>query len=72
MSTFDGRELSDGRAPATLYAPDALDVDQWISVARDADEYAVLTAKHVAGTACGPAGTPSTPSRTARTRRTSA
>ena len=50
MSTFDGQELSDGRAPATLYAPDALDVDQWVSVARDAGmRYAVLTAKHVAG-----------------------
>lgn len=50
MSTFDGRELSDGRAPATLYAPDALDVDQWVAVARDAGmKYAVLTAKHVAG-----------------------
>ena len=50
MSTFDGKELSDGRAPATLYAPDALDVDQWVSVARDAGmKYAVLTAKHVAG-----------------------
>jgi hypothetical protein len=49
MSTFDGRELSDGRSPAALYAPDALDVDQWASVARDAGmKYAVLTAKHVA------------------------
>jgi alpha-L-fucosidase len=50
MSTFDGNELSDGRAPASLYAPDALDIDQWVSVARDAGmTYAVLTAKHVAG-----------------------
>jgi len=50
MSTFDGTEISDGRAPATLYAPDALDVDQWVAVARDAGmKYAVLTAKHVAG-----------------------
>jgi alpha-L-fucosidase len=50
MSTFDGKELSDGRAPAALYAPDRLDVDQWVSVARDAGmKYAVLTAKHVAG-----------------------
>ena len=50
MSTFDGNELSDGRAPASLYSPDALDVDQWVSVARDAGmKYAVLTAKHVAG-----------------------
>jgi len=50
MSTFDGNELSDGKAEASLYAPDALDVDQWVSVARDAGmRYAVLTAKHVAG-----------------------
>ena len=50
MSTFDGNELSDGRSPASLYAPDGLDVDQWVSVARDAGmAYAVLTAKHVAG-----------------------
>ena len=50
MSTFVGKELPDGHAPATLYAPDALDVDQWVSVARDAGmKYAVLTTKHVAG-----------------------
>ncbi len=50
MSTFDGAELSSGEFPSTLYAPDRLDVDQWISVARDAGmKYAVLTAKHVAG-----------------------
>ena len=50
MSTFVGEEIPDGKAPATTYAPDRLDVDQWISVARDAGmQYAVLTAKHVAG-----------------------
>jgi len=50
MSTFLGQELPDGKAPATTYAPDRLDVDQWISVARDAGmKYAVLTTKHVAG-----------------------
>lgn len=50
MSTFDGQELSKGDLPATDYAPDRLDVDQWVSVARDAGmKYAVLTAKHVAG-----------------------
>src|SRR6266550_3526986 len=50
MSTFVGQELPDGKAPSTLYAPDKLDVDQWISVARDAGmKYAVLTAKHVSG-----------------------
>ncbi len=50
MSTYVLNELPDGKAPATTYAPDRLDVDQWISVARDSGmKYAVLTAKHVAG-----------------------
>lgn len=50
MSTYDGEELSKGTASSTLYAPDKLDVDQWISVARDAGmAYAVLTTKHVSG-----------------------
>ncbi|MEX0777179.1 MAG: alpha-L-fucosidase [Phycisphaeraceae bacterium] len=50
MSTFDGDELSMGDKPSTAYAPDRLDVDQWVQVARDAGmKYAVLTAKHVAG-----------------------
>jgi alpha-L-fucosidase len=50
MSTFDGNELSFGTTPARAYAPDRLDVDQWLRVARDAGmKYAVLTAKHVAG-----------------------
>jgi alpha-L-fucosidase len=50
MSTFDGDELSKGKTPAANYAPDRLDVDQWVSVARDAGmKYIVLTAKHVAG-----------------------
>lgn len=50
MSTFDGVELSKGDRPSELYAPDRLDVAQWISVARDAGmKYAVLTTKHVSG-----------------------
>ncbi len=50
MSTFDGDELSKGDKPSTRYRPDRLDVDQWISIARDAGmKYAVLTTKHVAG-----------------------
>lgn len=50
MSTYVGKELPSGKEPAMLYAPDRLDVDQWVSVARDAGmRYAVLTAKHVAG-----------------------
>jgi len=50
MSTFVQNELPDGRAPASTYAPDRLNVDQWVSVARDAGmKYIVLTTKHVAG-----------------------
>ena len=50
MSTFLGKELPDGKEPATSYAPDRLDVGQWVSVARDAGmKYAILTTKHVAG-----------------------
>jgi alpha-L-fucosidase len=50
MSTFVENELPDGLAPASTYAPDRLDVDSWIQVARDAGmTYAVLTTKHVAG-----------------------
>ena len=55
MSTFDGDEISKGDQPSQLYAPDRLDVDQWIQVARDAGmKYAVLTTKHVAGHALWP------------------
>src|SRR5215211_5382852 len=50
MSTFVGKELPSGQEPSSDYAPDKLDVDQWVQVARDAGmKYAVLTAKHVAG-----------------------
>src|SRR4051812_47133667 len=50
MSTYDGDEISQGDKPSTVCAPDQLDVDQWVSVARDAGmKYAVLTAKHVSG-----------------------
>ncbi len=50
MSTFDGQELSRGERPSTDYCPRRVDVDQWVSVMRDAGmKYAVLTAKHVSG-----------------------
>ncbi len=50
MSTFTGEPNPDGTSPASVYAPDQLDVDSWIQLARDAGmKYAVLTAKHVAG-----------------------
>lgn len=55
MSTYDGFELSKGDRIAGEYAPDRLDVAQWVSVARDAGmRYIVLTAKHVAGFALWP------------------
>lgn len=55
MNTYDGNDFSHGTAPATDFAPDKLDVEQWIKVARDAGmKYAVLTAKHVAGFALWP------------------
>ena len=50
LSTFVQQELPSGLEPSSVYAPDALDVDQWIQVARDAGmSYAILTAKHVSG-----------------------
>ncbi len=50
MSTFTGQELPDGNHPSSLYNPDKLNVDQWISTASDAGmKYAVLTTKHVSG-----------------------
>ena len=36
MSTYVANELPDGKAAPAVYAPDRLDVGQWISVARDA------------------------------------
>ncbi len=50
LSTFVGAEMPSGDDPSTLYAPDRLDVDQWVAVARDAGmKYAVLTTKHISG-----------------------
>lgn len=50
MSTFVEEEMPSGQQSAATYAPEKVDVDQWVSVARDAGmRYAVLTAKHVAG-----------------------
>lgn len=50
MSTYLGEELPDGKAPLDAYNPTNLDVPQWIEVAKNAGmNYAVLTAKHVAG-----------------------
>jgi len=50
MSTFTGYEFGEYAADSIIYAPSALDVDQWIRIASDAGmKYAVLTAKHCYG-----------------------
>lgn len=50
MSTFTGKEFGEVSAQANEYAPTALDVDQWIRLARDGGmKYAVLTTKHCYG-----------------------
>jgi alpha-L-fucosidase len=50
MSTFVGKELPTGCDPSPTYAPDRLDVDQWVRVASESGmKYAILTTKHVAG-----------------------
>jgi alpha-L-fucosidase len=50
MNTYDGGFHSMGDKPASYYNPDKLDVNQWVSVARDAGmKYAILTTKHDGG-----------------------
>lgn len=50
LNTFVGKEIPRTDPPMDVYTPDRLDVDQWVSVARDAGmKYAVLTAKHTTG-----------------------
>jgi alpha-L-fucosidase len=50
MSTFTGAEFGEVPTDSSTYAPTALDVDQWIRVARDGGmKYAVLTSKHCYG-----------------------
>jgi len=50
LNTYVGAEMPNGDDPSTCYAPDRLDVDQWVSVARDAGmKYAILTTKHISG-----------------------
>ena len=50
MSTFVQQRAARRQGPRHDLCPDRLDVDQWVSVARDAGmKYIVLTTKHVAG-----------------------
>ena len=47
MNTFIEQEWSEGKVPASTYAPTALDCDQWVRVARDAGfRYVLLVTKH--------------------------
>ena len=47
MNTFIEQEWSEGKVPALTYAPDDLDCDQWVRVARDAGfRYVLLVTKH--------------------------
>ena len=47
MNTFIEQEWSEGKVPATDYAPTALDCDQWVKVAHDAGfRYVLLVTKH--------------------------
>ncbi|MCX6906506.1 MAG: alpha-L-fucosidase, partial [Verrucomicrobia bacterium] len=58
ITTFTGyQDMSRvGKAPPSLFAPRALDVRQWVRVAREAGAtFAVLTAKHEAGFCMWPA-----------------
>jgi alpha-L-fucosidase len=50
MNTFTGDDYETGAVPATTYNPGALDVRQWLGVAKELGaRYAVLTAKHMSG-----------------------
>ena len=55
MSTFEQAEQGSGECPSSMYAPDRLDVDSWVALARDSGmKYAILTTKHSAGHALWP------------------
>jgi alpha-L-fucosidase len=50
MNSFTGNDYDEGTAPATTYAPDQLNVDQWLAAAEELGaRYAILTAKHMSG-----------------------
>ena len=50
INTFLDVEWSDGKAPATTYAPTAIDTDQWVRTAREAGmRHIILTVKHHEG-----------------------
>jgi len=47
INTFYDEEWSDGTLPPSLYAPTAIDADQWIKTAKDAGmKYVILVTKH--------------------------
>lgn len=47
VNTFHDTEWSDGSLPASSYAPERIDADQWIRTAKDAGmKYVILITKH--------------------------
>lgn len=47
INTFNNTEWSDGKLPAASYNPSAIDADDWVKTARDANmKYVILITKH--------------------------
>lgn len=58
LNPFTGMEHGDGQHPASMFAPTALDVDQWLRTAKAMGaRYAVLTARHEGGFCLWPSKT---------------
>lgn len=50
INTFTGSDVGSGADSASLFAPDTVDIKQWVSVAKQAGfKYLILTAKHHEG-----------------------
>jgi len=50
LATFTGKEKDEGLTPASAFAPQSIELDQWLDTAAAfSARYATLTAKHVTG-----------------------